>query len=231
MNKIKELLAQIGASEELVKQICEAMEAWKKAEKTKIDEEFNARLVKARDICTEEVDTHKRDIARRVEIFLESQIASIERSAKDRMAIEESQAVNTLKRTKSMLEGIQIDSDGSDLQAVQTENEKLRSSIVSIGEERDQVKVKYERAEKIARQSMARNNTLEEKLAAASKETPVSESKGGTKLDGKRTDSAQPKTTRRTLTESQKAGRQTIQEEAAPADEIGEIASVIDELP
>lgn len=231
MNKIKELLAKIGASEELVNQICEAMEAWKTAEKKKIDEEFNARLVKARDVCTEEVDNHKRDISRRVEIFLESQIASIERSAKDRMAIEESKAVNTLKRTKSMLEGIPIDSNGSDLQAVQTENEKLRSSIVQIGEERDQVNVKFQRADKIARQAIARNNTLEEKLAAASKDETVAESKGGTKLDGKRRKSAQPKTTRRTLTESQKAGKQTIAEEAAPDDDIGAIASSIDELP
>ena len=36
MDKIKELLAQIGASEELVTQICEAMEAWKTAEKKQL---------------------------------------------------------------------------------------------------------------------------------------------------------------------------------------------------
>ena len=78
---------------------------------------------------------------------------------------------------------------------------------------------------------MARNNTLEEKLASASTETPVSESKDGTKLDGERKPSDQPKTTRRTLTESQKAGKQTLKEEAQPDDEIGVIAAGLDELP
>ena len=50
MDKIKELLAQIGASEELVAQICEALDAWKDAQKKQIDEEFQARLVKAKEL-------------------------------------------------------------------------------------------------------------------------------------------------------------------------------------
>jgi hypothetical protein len=231
MDKIKELLAQMGASEEVVAQICEAFDSWKEAQGKQLDEEFKARLAKAKEVCMEEVSTHKRDISRRVEIFLEAQIASIERSGKERMAIEESEAVNTLKRTKAMLEGIKIDSDGSDLQAVQDENDKLRQSIVKISEEKDQVSVKFQRASKVAENALARNKTLEEQLATASeKKPPVTESKG-TKLDGERKESAKPKTTRRTLTESQKAGKQEVAAAAEGDDDIGVIAEAIDDIP
>lgn len=230
MDKIKELLSQMGASEEVIAQICEAFDSWKEAQSKQLNEEFQARLKKAKEVCMEEVAGHKRDISRRVEIFLESQLASIERSGRERMAIEESEAVNTLKRTKAMLEGIQIDSDGSDLQAVQDENDKLRQSIVKISEERDQVNVKFQRANQVAQNALARNKTLETQLAESSQKTPVTEDKG-TKLDGQRKETAKPKTTRRTLTESQKTGKQTITSATEPEDEIAVIAEGIDDIP
>ena len=92
MDKIKELLKELGGSEELVESIIAKMGEWETETRTQLSEEFEARLSKAKGICLESVKEYKQDLSRRVEIFLESQVASIERELRGRSAIEESRS-------------------------------------------------------------------------------------------------------------------------------------------
>jgi len=52
----------------------------------------------------EAYEEEKRDLSNKVEIFLESKVAAIERGARGRLAIEESEAANNLKQIKKMRE-------------------------------------------------------------------------------------------------------------------------------
>lgn len=165
MEKIKELLGKLGGSKELVDQICEEMENWRKIEKSKLDEELKSRLVKAKQVCLEEVTNFKKEVSRKVEVFLESQVANIDRQAREKVAIEESKAANQLKQVKSLLEGIDIDGKDGNLQALDEEVKKLRESIVAIAEQRDAFEKRAERAMNIANKVLKRNQVLEGKVA------------------------------------------------------------------
>ena len=228
MDKIKELLLQIGASEEIADQILGEMNSWHKTQREQLDEQFRGRLERAKQVCVEEVEGYKREVARKVEIFLESKTATIERGARERHAIEESKAANLLKQTKSLLEGIEIDGS-EDLQAISAENEKLRHQVVSVTGERDNLQGKYKHAHGIAEKALRRNQVLESKITSGTEKPAAERSKKGTKLEESRSTKGQTKTTRPVLTESQVPAKRSNKAEGGSAD-ISSIANAIPEI-
>ena len=228
MDKIRELLEKMGADPELAQQIITEMEAWKGSQQDTLMEQYKARLDKAKAVCIEETEKYKHELSRKVEIFLESQVNAVERDSRERLAIEESESVNTLKQVKAMLEGVKIDGTTEDLQAVQVQNEKLRKQLVSVTEDMDSVKVKYEHVHGIAQKVLKRNQVLESKVSG--KTEPITESKG-TKLETARKGRAKPKTTRPTLIESQIPGKQSRGKQIDGGNsEITAIAEAVSEI-
>ena len=59
MEKIKDLLKQIGATQELTESILNELKSFHTRTKKQLDEEFHARLEKAKQVCLEEFDKEK----------------------------------------------------------------------------------------------------------------------------------------------------------------------------
>lgn len=229
MNKIRALLEQMGAKPELAEEIVSAMDEWKEGERQKLMEEFKGRLDKAMKVCVEETEDYKHKMARRVEIFLESQVAAIERSARDRQAIEESKAANDLKRVKAMLEGVNVDgSISEDLQAIKAENEKLRKGLTTVTEQRNKISAKYQQTFQVAKKALGRNKILENQIQNKAKPVSESKNKKSTNLNKARRKKGETKTTRPTITESQT--RKTTKPTQSGSGEIERIASSVEDI-
>ena len=198
MDKLKELLVQIGGSEELVGQICEELDTFEKGVEVKYEKEFKARLGRAKQVCLEEVETEKSRLARKVEIYLESQANRIKRSATKKLAIEEAEAVNKLRKARKLLEGVDIGSNNSTNQAKDEAIQKLKRANATMKEDRSRAVEKANEANRIARKMLNRNQLLESRLKGSRK--PISESRA---TKPKRPVAAEPQSTRRTLKESQ----------------------------
>lgn len=238
MNKIKDLLKQMGASDELIESIVSEFNAHDKRVKAKYDEEFKTRLTKAKQICVEEFEAEKRAMARKVEIFLEAHVSKVDREARRQAAIGESDSAKTLRQIKAAVEGVPIDGDGKEIQAVKEENKRLRVKYGQALDEGKQARVEAERASNIAQKALERNKLLESKLTGAgSAKPPVSESResqgegdGKTRLEDLRSKAAEPKTSRKVLTESQVPASKTSAPVGGDTD-IMEIANKVDETP
>ena len=107
MNKIKGLLEKSGCNPELVDKICESLEEYKVTLREQYDSEYKDRIEKAKKVCIEETEAHKRELARRVQIFCETKSAAIEAQIAKQSALSESEAVTRLKNIRSLLEGIE----------------------------------------------------------------------------------------------------------------------------
>ena len=59
MDKLKGLLKQMGASDELVGQLIGEMNAWKAETEKSLNEAYESRLAKAKKVCFEEVTRTK----------------------------------------------------------------------------------------------------------------------------------------------------------------------------
>lgn len=237
MNKIKDLLKQMGASDELIESIISEFNAHDKRVKAKYDEEFKTRLTKAKQICVEEFEAEKRAMARKVEIFLEAHVSKVDREARRQAAIGESDSAKTLRQIKAAVEGVPIDGDGKEIQAVKEENKRLRVKYGQALDEGKQARVEAERASNIAQKALERNKLLETKLTGTGSAKPVSESRepqnggdGKTRLEDLRSKAAEPKTSRKVLTESQVPASKTSAPVGGDSD-IMEIANKVDETP
>lgn len=237
MKKIKDLLKQIGASDELTESIVSELEAHDKRVKSKYDEEFKTRLTKAKQICVEEFEAEKRAMARKIEIFLEAHVSKVDREARRQAAIGESDSAKTLRQVKAAVEGVPIDGDGKEIQAVKEENKRLRVKYGQALDEGKQARIEAERASNIAAKALERNKLLESKLMGGSAK-PVSESREPqgdgegekTRLEDLRSKAAEPKTSRKVLTESQIPASKTSAPVSGDSD-IMDIANKVDETP
>lgn len=233
MDKIKDLLKQLKASDELSNQFVSALTEWKGAIEKATQEEFNKRLDSAKQVCLEEVEKEKSDLRRKVEVFLEARINTINREAQKQAAIGESDASKTLRDLKGLLEGVRTDSGTEEAQAAIAEAKKLRVAFKQLQEEKAQLEEKAKRANIIAMRAINRVKVLESKGAEDKPLIDESTQKpeGGVKrLEDLRTKSEDPKTTRQTLVESQvKAGAKTPAEQGHPG--VMAIASELDGSP
>jgi len=221
MDKIKELLAKIGASKELVEEIVKEFDAYRVALREQQEKEFRTRMMKARDVCLEEVQTYKENLARRVEVFIESVRDRVERDVKKQVAIEESQAVAELKKVKEILGMDSGKADEEALQAVASENKSLKRKLAEITEEKVQLSKQAARSKDIAGKALKQNRALQEEI---SKRNPE-----GTRLEEDRKPEAKPKTTRPTITESQTKKPAEDQKPPAGDPKVVEIANGLEE--
>jgi hypothetical protein len=199
MEKIRELFKQAGVSETLSSQIVESLEKYRKDIREQADLELKEKIKEAKKICVEEVDTHKRDLARKVQIFFESQVSAIERKLIKSSALKESDALSKLRDIRQSLEGITIGESDKDSKA-------LHDQMATLKEERDTAIARANRANALAEKALQRNRTIERKLNE-SKATPaktLTEGTGQTKrIDQNRNKPAKAQSTRPTILENQ----------------------------
>lgn len=169
MDKIKQLLKEMGISEEISKEFISTCEGWLKTERVKLNEEFDARLNKAKQVCVEEVATHKANLSRGVQLFLESRIENIKKAGQKQLANEESEVISKFKQLKALLEGINVDEAAAskELQAVKKDNDLLKKQVTESVEAMSQLKAKAAKLADISEKSFARQKLLESKLAKA----------------------------------------------------------------
>jgi hypothetical protein len=240
MEKIRELILGIGASKELANQICgelttfvEEKDKQFEAQKTALSEEFKKRLENAKQVCIEEVDKEKKAIARKVEIFLESRQNQIARAIGKQRTLEESKAVNDLKKVKALLEGIELSGgiSGEKYDAAVGQVAKLKRSLTALSEERDSAITKLNRATKIATEVLHKNKLLEGKIRQDSK--PISEetsAKPTLQEEADKTKAATPKSTRRVMVENQSKGKPQQRRLGVGDATIEDIAGAVDEI-
>ena len=259
MDKIKELLGKIGASEELSNAICEELDRYTNALKSKYDGELQEKIAKAKQICVEEVQKEKVNLARKVGIFLESKAQSIEQAMTKQRVAEESEATSLLKKTKSLLEGIEPNGEVSsrELLALEKKAGRYEKALGTLKEERNRAIEKANTANQIAVKVLKANQLMEAKLKSAGLLTeggeakcecgaPVAEGSKKCKkcdkvavesksrlgraliesrLDKNRRKPAQPRSTRRTLIESEVLGK------ARPISGSTDINKIASEMP
>jgi hypothetical protein len=196
MDKIRELLKKIGASEELATQIMEELDRYTTSSREKLETEYQVRIQKAKKVCLEEVAKEKARIAHKVEVFLESKAASIERAAARQRAIEESAAVAALRKVKGAL-GVE-NGNSEELQALQRKLARIAEQANALKEERDHAVEKANQANKIASRVVRRARLLEAKAPETKPEAKpakvVTEDEGVAGLAAARTATAEPKT-------------------------------------
>jgi hypothetical protein len=193
MEKIKQLLQKCGLAADASTQICEALDNHANQLKEQSETEFQARLAKAKKVCFEEVEAHKAELSRRLQIFLEAKNSTIEELVTRQSANRETESVAKLEKIYALLEGIEL--NGQSNSELKTELEKFRRLAEHLVEERNSAISKAKRCMQISERVLKRNRGLEKSLT----ESRVSPSTG--RIDASRT-AAQRRTTQRTLKEN-----------------------------
>ena len=135
MEKIKDLLVKAGCKTDLVNAIAESLENYKTDLRSRFGTEYAVKVEKAKKVCVEETEAHKRELARRLQIFCETKSAAIEAQLTKMSALSESQATAKLKNVRALLEGVQLNGkqDGRSAAAV----EKAQRRIQQLTEEKN----------------------------------------------------------------------------------------------
>lgn len=207
LSKIESLLKQMGISEEATKEFVTVCQEWHKTEKDKLQEEYKVRLEKAKKLCVEEVEAHKANLSRGVKMFLENQGDIIRKASEKKAAIAESDAVNQLKKIKSLLGGIDVDG-AVNAQAVQAESKKnaeLVGQVATLTESLSKERAKAAKLGELSEKSLSRQRELEKTITEHKQlltEARNSLSKGKTTLAEGKVKAQKPKTARKPISES-----------------------------
>lgn len=210
MDKIKALLEKAGVKSELAGKICESLDNYKTSLREQFNQEYAAKVEQAKKVCIEETEAHKRELARRVQIFCETKGAAIEAQLAKQSALNESEAMSKLTQIVGLLDG--IEPNGRPSGDVTATLEKLKQKVKVANEERSHAIELANRKTAIAEKALKRNRqlatalkTLEERKQETTSAQTVTEgavpAKGG-RIDRSR-DSGRPRSTRATLTENQ----------------------------
>lgn len=237
MDKIAELLKQLGVSSEGIKQIIESLDAFQASVEGKYENQFQTRLEKAKQVCLEEVENYKIELRRKVEIFFESRTSTVNREAQRQAAIGESGANKTLRELKSLLDGVPLEGVSGATQALADQNQKLRQKVGSMQESLAASEKSRERLHGIASKSLQRIKVLESQtpkaavVATESKESKESKEPKKPQLESLRQKVEQPKTSRPALIES--VAKQSQQSVSSPGADpvISKIADSIETAP
>lgn len=207
MDKIKSLLQKAGVSEELATQICEAMNAYRTTLREEFEKEYSAKVQKAKQVCLEETEAHKQELARRLQIFCEAKGAAIEAQLAKQSALSESAALTKLQAVRSLLEGVQLDSNNNGQSTAVVE--KARKQIHEANEAKAKAVEVANRQTAIAEKALKENRRLTTELARLKSLVTEGRKPQGKpqpqsrRLDESRSRRAQPTTTRQTLVEAQ----------------------------
>jgi len=210
MDKIKALLEKAGVKSELADQICESLANYKTSLRQQFNQEYAAKVEQAKKVCVEETEAHKRELARRVQIWCETKGTAIEAQLARQSALNESDAMSRLTRIVGLLEG--IEPNGGQSGEVTATIEKLKQQVKVASEGKVQAIELANRKTAIAEKALKRNRqlatalkTLEERKQQARPANTVSEGRVPAKaarIDQSR-DSGRSRSTRATLTENQ----------------------------
>lgn len=227
MDKIKDMLKQLGASAELMESFTKELTGYKAKCEADAKAVYDKRIAEAKEVIIADVQEEKAELARKIEVYLEATISRINREASKQAAIGESETVKTLKGIKALLEGVTIDGNPEDNQAAVAENKKLRVMVAKLTEEKEQAAASAQNANRIAMKALARNKVLESRGTETPTQVTESTEKpaAGRSLENLRTAQTQPTTTRQTLTESQ-----TTKPSSKPVTAHGDIAAIADKL-
>ena len=239
MDKIKALLEKAGCNPEVVDSICEALDNYKTTLRESFDSEYQNRVEQAKKVCIEETEAHKRELARRLQIFCETKSAAIEAQLAKQSALSESEAVTKLKNIQSLLEGIEPNGvpNGKATAALN----KARFQIQQVNEEKQKAVTVANRQTAIAEKALKENRRLATENTNLKRELTgvVSESRqvrtSTRRIDGNRSATSKPVSTRQTLLENQDrrpAVRNDSSLRTAPAKNgfsVADIAAGIDE--
>lgn len=167
----------MNISEEAIKEFSAIIAEHFAAKEKALKEEYAQRLNKAKQVCVEEVETHKAALSRGIQRFLEAKVASVEKVTSRRHAIEESEATTKLKQLKALLEGINVDGpkDNQALQAAQERTAALEKQLAESREALQCEKAKSIKLSEIAQKSVARQTAMEAKVTTLVKQ--IEESK------------------------------------------------------
>jgi hypothetical protein len=208
MDKIKALLEKAGSKPELIDKICESLESYKTIIREQLENEYAAKVQEAKQVCIEETESHKRELARRLQIFCETKGAAIESTLAKQSALNESEAFTKLKEIQSLLSG--IEPNGMPNGNATATIKKAKQQIKVANEARKKAEAIANRQTAIAEKALKANRQLTTKLQKLQTEgrkpsKAVSESKQGQRrrIDQNRTRPAQVKTSRATLVENQ----------------------------
>ena len=208
MDKIKQLMKKCGVRPELADRLCEGIEKHLAQEKSRLQAEFKQRQGEAKRVCLEEVETYKRELARRLQIFCEAKGSQIEQSVARQTAIKESAAQTKLRDILSLLEG--VEPNGGQNGSLQAENKKLKRQLTKLSEDRRKAFEVANRQTAMAGKVLSNNRRLEAELQESRRNTgaTISESRGGRpvqRIDESRRHrpSGEAITTRPTLRENQ----------------------------
>ncbi len=234
MNKIKALLEKAGCKQDLVGNICEALEEYKTTLREQYDSEYKNRVEQAKKVCIEETEAHKRELARRVQIFCETKTAAIEAQLAKQSALSESEAVTRLKNIFSILEGIEPNGEPNGQSTAALNKAKLK--IQQVSEERARAVEVANRQMAISEKALKENRRLATEVAELKRKLVGSVAESKQPQDRKRIDegrsATQPKTTRQTLLENQDRRPTRKQPNITPATNrfgISDIAEGMDE--
>jgi len=206
MNKIKSLLEKAGCQTDLVGKICEALEDYKVTLREQYDIEYQNKVEQAKKVCIDETESHKRELARRVQIFCETKTAAIEAQLAKQSALSESEAMTKLKNIISLLEGIEPNGElnGQATAVI----EKARLKIQQVNEEKQRAVEAVNRQTAIAEKVLKHNRQLTtenvklKRLVEAEAITESHQLEQRKRIDIGRSKN-QPVTTRKTLVENQ----------------------------
>jgi hypothetical protein len=211
MKKILDLLAKAGCKQELIGAIGESLEGYKNELREQFEADYTAKVEKAKKLCLEETEAYKREMARRMQIFLDTKSAAIESHLARQSAVSESEAMTKLRGVKSLLEGVeigQVQNGAANADLI----EKAKLQIRQLTEERNQAIEKANKQNAIAEKVLSNNRKLVTEnarlkaLRGNGGSPTVTEGRGAPrgqgKIDGGRR-AAQPTTTRPTIVENQ----------------------------
>ena len=206
MEKIKQLMIEAGLSEEAAANICEALETHQTDVRNRFEESYVEKINRAKQVCEAEVESHKRNLEKRLQIYCEAKAAEIDRVLAKQAQERDTEAVAKLTSITNMLEG--VDTNGRPNGELEVRIKKLQAVNSKLSEEKKQALNKANKQTTLAEKVLKRNRSLERQVKEdANKGEPITEEKSkkgkrSRRLDEGRTKS-KPKTTRRTLSENQ----------------------------
>lgn len=166
MEKIKQLLQKAGVSEELAAKICESLETYKSTLREQFEKEFSGKVEQAKQVCVEETEAHKRELARRLQIFCEAKEQAIEAQLAKQSALSESEAVAKLRSITEMLSGLANGTANGQSTAVV---EKAKKQIRMATEEKNRAVETANRQTAIAEKALKENRRLATEMARLQK--------------------------------------------------------------
>ncbi len=230
MDKILALLEQLGASDELAQSIVGAIEEKQTSIREEIDAEYKGKLAKAKEVCVAEVNEHKLELSRKLQLWMESKTDQIEQQIAKQAVVKESAAETRLREIVTLLEGVEANSekaDNADIQAALKQVKQLQESQKKAQNQIQTLTQQAKRSHGIAEAALAKNKQLVEENAKlkAQGSGQISESKKPSKVEGKAKDKpisesrkkpAKPVSTRK-QEESQLPKKKGVVAESAPA--------------